>query len=307
MNKTLSMHSAASEVHSDSALSRTLPLPPATTKAEKSAQFSSPQSQSAAKNAPQSGRPGALRRKVHTGAASRKSTATHNSARSGRDTLSTNGAQTPKAEKRIARARSTAPGATLSVAASDDAYAPATPGTSHIAEGCAARTVETGTKDEPHSGIVGCQDLAVHANDGPACAAAAVFRTEIDAMGKTKPASDSPSNNNAPSAETEALKVPTDPAALLDGPSYVRAVASKVDLVGASAKLVVSNDEKVAKAELDRLRELIFGKGGPPPSEDTLQIDWSSIPHPQRERVRFGDTSPGATPEAPQGDERDDS
>jgi hypothetical protein len=77
--------------------------------------------------------------------------------------------------------------------------------------------------------------------------------------------------------EIEELKRPTDLAALADGPSYVRAVASQVDLVGVSARLVISTDPKIAKAELDRLRELIFGKGGPPQAEETLQIDWSAM------------------------------
>lgn len=91
--------------------------------------------------------------------------------------------------------------------------------------------------------------------------------------------SDSPAQHAAPGEvdPQEKLKAPTDPAALLDGPSYVRAVASQVDLVAASAKLVVSTDEKIAKAELDRLRELIFGKGGPQPADETLQIDWSAM------------------------------
>ena len=91
--------------------------------------------------------------------------------------------------------------------------------------------------------------------------------------------SDSPAQSAAPGEvdPQEKLKKPTDPAALLDGPSYVRAVASQVDLVGASAKLVISADEKIAKSELDRLRELIFGRGGPPPADETLQIDWSAM------------------------------
>ena len=91
----------------------------------------------------------------------------------------------------------------------------------------------------------------------------------------------------------EKLKTPTDPAALLDGPSYVRAVASQVDLVAASAKLVVSSDEKIAKAELDRLRELIFGKGGPPPTDETLRIDWTGFPRPDREPPSFTQSTGG--------------
>ena len=36
-----------------------------------------------------------------------------------------------------------------------------------------------------------------------------------------------------------------------------------MDLVAASVRLVSSDDEKIAKAELDRLREMKFGKVGP--------------------------------------------
>ena len=112
----------------------------------------------------------------------------------------------------------------------------------------------------------------------------ALARQNKDAMTKTKPPQASEENS---SLNTEALKVPTDPAALLDGGAYVRAVAMHVDLVGASARLVVSTDEKVSKAELDRLRELIFGKGGPPPADEVLRIDWAGIPRPNRERKQF--------------------
>ncbi len=56
------------------------------------------------------------------------------------------------------------------------------------------------------------------------------------------------------------LAGPTDFAAMQDGAAYVNSVASRVDLVGASVRLVGSEDEKIAKAELDRLREMKFGK-----------------------------------------------
>lgn len=97
------------------------------------------------------------------------------------------------------------------------------------------------------------------------------------------PKKTSPESDEKKIAEVEALKVPTDPEALMDGPAYVRAVAQHVDLVGASARLVVSHDEKVCKAELDRLRELIFGKGGPQQSDEPLRINWDGIPRPERE------------------------
>jgi hypothetical protein len=126
---------------------------------------------------------------------------------------------------------------------------------------------------------------------------AALSREESQAMSKGKSQSTSQSGSQHADPETDtgndALKVPTDPAALVDGPAYVRAVASQVDLVAASAKLVVSTDEKIAKAELDRLRELIFGKGGPAPADDTLRIDWTGIPRPEREPPTFTHASGG--------------
>jgi hypothetical protein len=45
-----------------------------------------------------------------------------------------------------------------------------------------------------------------------------------------------------------------------DAGAYVSAVAERVDLVAASARLVQSGDEKIAKSELDRLRDMKFGK-----------------------------------------------
>jgi len=59
------------------------------------------------------------------------------------------------------------------------------------------------------------------------------------------------------------LAGPTDFAAMQDGAAYVNSVAGRVDLVGASVRLVGSEDEKIAKAELDRLRDMKFGKVGP--------------------------------------------
>ena len=144
-----------------------------------------------------------------------------------------------------------------SVAASDDAHISHAAGIEPTGPGRADRL----SPDRPQ-------------NEGDACAAAALPRQEIEKEEMARPKPDEAAQANKSNDE---LKVPTDLAALEDGPSYVRAVAAKVDLVGASAKLVVSQDEKIAKAELDRLRELIFGKGGPPPFEETVQMDFSSM------------------------------
>ncbi|HVO59241.1 MAG TPA: hypothetical protein VMT51_16255 [Dongiaceae bacterium] len=102
-------------------------------------------------------------------------------------------------------------------------------------------------------------------------------------------------------AAAAALYTPTDPLALLDGSAYVRAVALKVDLVAASARLLASPDDKTVKGELDRLRELIFGKAAATqpvaPVDEGLRIDWEGFPRPKR-----GMQSTEAT-----GGERDDS
>jgi len=74
-------------------------------------------------------------------------------------------------------------------------------------------------------------------------------------------------------ADVTTLKVPTDPAALADGPAYVRSVAQHVDLVGASARLVVSTDEKVFQGRTGPVARIDFGKGGPPQVEEGFQFD----------------------------------
>jgi hypothetical protein len=151
------------------------------------------------------------------------------------------------------------------VAASDDVHGNTAAGTEPMGTGCAGRSLRDRQKNRK------------------ACADAALARPEKNQMGKNKP--NEPTEQAA--AELAALKVPTDPEALLDGPAYVRSVAQHVDLVGASARLVVSQDEKVSKAELDRLRELIFGKGGPAPQDEPLRIDWEGFPRPERERRKI--------------------
>jgi hypothetical protein len=74
----------------------------------------------------------------------------------------------------------------------------------------------------------------------------------------------------------------TDFAAMQDGAAYVNAVAARVDLVGASVKLIWSADEKLAKAELDRLREMKFGKGAAVLVEEVPRVDLGDLPRPDR-------------------------
>jgi hypothetical protein len=263
----------------------------------------------AAVAAPDAGRSPASGRTVLTAEAAPTK---RNAARLCRDRVSRSRAQSPKKRRRAVAtgdAQSAVPpeiaapgaGETASqadclaivpapaVAASDDVHGHTAAGTEPMGTGCAGRSLSDRTKSRPLSDRTKSRSLCGHADsrllcdrqkNRKACADAALTRPEKKPMGKNKP--NEPSEQTC--AELAALKVPTDPQALLDGPAYVRSVAQHVDLVGASARLVVSNDEKICKAELDRLRELIFGKGGPAPQDEPLRIDWDGFPRPERER-----------------------
>jgi hypothetical protein len=78
------------------------------------------------------------------------------------------------------------------------------------------------------------------------------------------------------------LAGPTDFAAMQDSAAYVNSVASRVDLVGVSVWLVSSEDEKVAKSELDRLRDMKFGKGTVTVVEEVPRLEPGDIPRPAR-------------------------
>jgi hypothetical protein len=143
--------------------------------------------------------------------------------------------------------------------------------------------------DAPQKIVAGTAPMGSGRTTEDACADAALSRRNKNEFTTAMTRANTQEENDKKSLELEALKVPTDPEALVDGPAYVRSVALHVDLVGASARLVVSGDEKVSKAELDRLRELIFGKGGPSPADDVLRIDWTGVPRPERERQKFNE------------------
>ena len=115
--------------------------------------------------------------------------------------------------------------------------------------------------DARESSVAGAADSHAACPDREACAEAAPPR---------------PSEKSARSEE--AFPGPTEIAALENGPSFVRAVASRVDLVGVSAHLVCSRDEKISKAELDRLRQLLFDD--PAGSEDPPRIDFGDLAKP---------------------------
>jgi len=78
------------------------------------------------------------------------------------------------------------------------------------------------------------------------------------------------------------LPGPTDYDAMQDAGAYVNAVAERVDLVAASVRLVQSGDEKIAKSELDRLRDMKFGKVGPPVVDEPTYVDFGDLPRPPR-------------------------
>jgi hypothetical protein len=83
-------------------------------------------------------------------------------------------------------------------------------------------------------------------------------------------------------AEKESVHFPgpTNSETMQDAGAYVNAVAERVDLVAASVRLVESTDEKIAKSELDRLREMKFGKVGPASAVEPSRLDFSSWPRP---------------------------
>jgi len=68
----------------------------------------------------------------------------------------------------------------------------------------------------------------------------------------------------------------------IDGEAFVDAVHSRVDLVLLEEKLLNSKDEKVVQRELAYLRELRYGKHGPPSDDGPPQII-VDIPGPERD------------------------
>ena len=108
-------------------------------------------------------------------------------------------------------------------------------------------------------------------------------RTNGEAPHSTKRNGAAPRANGESASGTAPAK-PTDLAAMQDAVAFVDAVAARVNLVQRSADLVGSKDEKIAKSELDRLRDMKFGKvsvaGGPSEEPQQLIID---VPRPDRE------------------------
>jgi hypothetical protein len=95
-----------------------------------------------------------------------------------------------------------------------------------------------------------------------------------------------PAGRNRRASDTNAQEVhlpgPTDYEAMQDAGAYVNAVAERVDLVAASVRLVQSTDAKIAKSELDRLRDMKFGKVGPAVVEEPTYVEFGDLPRPPR-------------------------
>jgi hypothetical protein len=68
---------------------------------------------------------------------------------------------------------------------------------------------------------------------------------------------------------------PTDWAAMQDSAAFANAAGEIVDLVAVSASLLQSGDEKIRKAELDKIREMKFGKiGASPAAQENPVLIW---------------------------------
>lgn len=92
-----------------------------------------------------------------------------------------------------------------------------------------------------------------------ACTDREIYADAAPALLQQASCSGGPPRHSEKSAPPEpSIAGPTESAALEDGGSFARAVAARVDLVGVSARLLCRGDEKIQKAELDRIRQLLF-------------------------------------------------
>ncbi len=127
---------------------------------------------------------------------------------------------------------------------------------------------QAASDDASGASVASAATSAAAGADRKACAEAAPSRPSSEKKEPYKPNRKLHADKGKPSSSKDTatrdfdLDGPTDFAAMRDSVAYVNAVAARVDLVGASVRLVRSCDDKVAKAELDRVREMIFGKVG---------------------------------------------
>ncbi|HET8923826.1 MAG TPA: hypothetical protein VFN26_12635 [Candidatus Acidoferrum sp.] len=96
--------------------------------------------------------------------------------------------------------------------------------------------------------------------------------------GRPRPSSESSSQDNGDAIH---LLRRTGAVAIEDGAAYFDAVAARVDLVGASVRLIINADLKISKSELDRVREMKFGKTGAA-VEEVIRVEPGDMPRPPR-------------------------
>jgi len=101
--------------------------------------------------------------------------------------------------------------------------------------------------------------------------------------GKKEP---KPEKEKKPGAKPKIVPTPgpTDFAAMQDSQAYANAVAAQVNLVALNSRLLQSGDEKIAKASLDRILEMKFGKIGASVTaiDEPVGVDLTGIPRPLR-------------------------
>jgi hypothetical protein len=98
-----------------------------------------------------------------------------------------------------------------------------------------------------------------HANGSGADSAHAAVESSQSQSKSEKPSQSGGSSAHDKQDAVE-LRRPTEVAAIQDAAAFFDAVAARVDLVGASVRLITSEDLKISKSELDRVREMKFGK-----------------------------------------------
>lgn len=155
--------------------------------------------------------------------------------------------------------------------------------------GHAAKSTRQGVASHGQGSIAAHRDLAVLNGAGDASLAnggvtAGTASAGLAAHNRTgKPASTGERyRNERGNNQPVQFPGPTNLEAMQDAGGYVNAVAERVDLVAASVRLVQCGDEKIAKAELDRLRDMKFGKVGPPPLEEQEWPELGDLPGPPR-------------------------
>jgi hypothetical protein len=107
-----------------------------------------------------------------------------------------------------------------------------------------------------------------------------------DAAASPRSGKNTGTDKNEKSKKNEQIEFPgpTDTAALKDCSAFACSVAEAVDLIKVSKSLLQSTDEKIRKAELDRVRDMQFGKlgAGAAPAEESFAVDWTGVPRPPR-------------------------